>query len=51
MIKRMFVLQRKPGTTRDDCLREWSSARHTEIVRANPGLRRWVRNGGCRRAG
>jgi uncharacterized protein (TIGR02118 family) len=43
-MKVIFVLQRKPGTTRAECLAYWEGERHSSIVRAIPGLTRWVQN-------
>ena len=44
MPKVIFILQRKPGTTRDACLKFWEGKQHTSIVRTIPGLVRWVQN-------
>jgi uncharacterized protein (TIGR02118 family) len=44
MPKVIFVLQRKPGTTREQCLEYWAGDRHTSIVGRIPGLTRWVQN-------
>jgi uncharacterized protein (TIGR02118 family) len=44
MTKVIFVLQRKPGTTREACLKYWEGERHASIVRTIPGLTRWVQN-------
>jgi uncharacterized protein (TIGR02118 family) len=44
MAKVIFVLQRKSGMTREECLDYWSGAQHTSIVRKLPGLTRWVQN-------
>jgi uncharacterized protein (TIGR02118 family) len=44
MPKVIFILQRKPGMTRDACLKYWAGERHTSIVRTIPGLARWVQN-------
>jgi uncharacterized protein (TIGR02118 family) len=44
MPKVIFVVQRIPGTTREQCLEHWAGDRHTSIVAAIPGLTRWVQN-------
>jgi uncharacterized protein (TIGR02118 family) len=44
MAKIMFILQRKSGTTREECLEYWAGEHHTSIVRKLPGLTRWVQN-------
>jgi uncharacterized protein (TIGR02118 family) len=44
MPKVIFILQRKPGTTREACLKYWEGEQHTSIVRTIPGLTRWVQN-------
>jgi uncharacterized protein (TIGR02118 family) len=44
MSKVIFILQRKPGTTRDACLKYWEGKQHTSIVRTIPGVTRWVQN-------
>jgi uncharacterized protein (TIGR02118 family) len=44
MAKVIFILQRKPGTTRDACLEYWEGEQHTSIVKTIPGLTRWVQN-------
>lgn len=44
MNKIIFVIHRREGLTLDDFSREWSSERHVSIVRAVPGLTRWVQN-------
>ncbi len=40
----IFVLQRNPGTTREECLEYWAGDRHTAIVGSVPGLARWIQN-------
>jgi hypothetical protein len=35
-----FFLQRKPGTTRDECLEYWAGERHDAIVAKLPRLTR-----------
>ncbi len=44
MAKLIFILQRKSGTPRQECLDHWAGERHTSIVRRLPGLTRWVQN-------
>lgn len=44
MPKVIFILHRKDGTTREQCLQYWASDRHTSIVGTIPGLTRWVQN-------
>jgi uncharacterized protein (TIGR02118 family) len=44
MNKIIFVIRRREGITLEEFLREWSSERHVSIVRAVPGLTRWVQN-------
>ena len=44
MAKVIFILHRKDGTTREECLEYWAGERHTSIVRRIPGLARWVQN-------
>jgi uncharacterized protein (TIGR02118 family) len=44
MSKVIFILHRKEGTTREQCLEYWASERHTSIVGRIPGLTRWVQN-------
>jgi uncharacterized protein (TIGR02118 family) len=44
MAKIMFILQRKSGTTREECLDYWAGEHHISIVRKLPGLTRWVQN-------
>jgi uncharacterized protein (TIGR02118 family) len=44
MAKVIFVLQRKPGITREECSRQWAGERHTTIVSKIPGLTGWVQN-------
>jgi len=40
----IFILQRKAGMTRQECLDEWAGDRHTQIVRKLPGLTRWIQH-------
>ena len=44
MSKVIFILHRKDGTTREQCLEYWGGDRHTSIVGRIPGLTRWVQN-------
>ena len=44
MPKVIFILQRKPGTTREACLKYWEGEQHTAIMRTIPGLTKWVQN-------
>ena len=44
MAKVIFVLQRKPGMTREECSESWAGEQHTSIVSKIPGLTRWVQN-------
>ena len=44
MSKVIFILHRKDGTTREQCLEHWAGDRHTSIVGRIPGLTRWVQN-------
>lgn len=44
MAKVIFVLQRKPGMTREEYSRTWAGEEHTSIVSNIPGLTRWVQN-------
>jgi uncharacterized protein (TIGR02118 family) len=40
----IFILHRKDGTTREQCVENWAGDRHTSIVSRLPGLTRWVQN-------
>jgi uncharacterized protein (TIGR02118 family) len=42
--KIVVVLFRKGDLSHEQCLAEWSGEPHTSIVRAVPGLRKWVQN-------
>ena len=44
MLKMIFILQRKAGTSREACFKYWEGAQHTTIVRTIPGLAKWVQN-------
>jgi uncharacterized protein (TIGR02118 family) len=44
MNKIIFVLHKREGITLDEFLREWNSERHVSVLRAVPGLTRWVQN-------
>ena len=36
MPKVIFILQRKPGTTREACLKYWEGEQHTTVVKTIP---------------
>jgi steroid delta-isomerase-like uncharacterized protein/uncharacterized protein (TIGR02118 family) len=42
--KLIFVLQRRPDITREQCLEYWSGQHHTQIVSRLPGLTGWRQN-------
>jgi uncharacterized protein (TIGR02118 family) len=44
MAKISFILRRRSGTTREECLAYRASEHHTSIVRQLPGLTRRVQN-------
>ena len=44
MAKVIFVLQRRAGLTREQCLAHWSGQHHTSLVGKIPGLTKWVQN-------
>ena len=44
MAKVIFILQRKSGTSREQCLDAWAGEEHTAIVRKLPGLTGWVQH-------
>ena len=44
MAKIIFVLHRQYGTTLPDCLERWAGERHTSLLKALPGLTKWVQN-------
>lgn len=44
MAKVIFILQRKSGITREECLEYWASEHHTSILRKLPGLTRLVQD-------
>jgi uncharacterized protein (TIGR02118 family) len=44
MAKMIFILQRRADQTREQCYEQWAGHQHTSIVKAVPGLRRWVQN-------
>jgi uncharacterized protein (TIGR02118 family) len=44
MSKVIFVIQRRPDLTREQCLAEWSGERHVSVVRELPGLTKWRQN-------
>ena len=45
MAKLIFLLRRKSGTTREQCLSYWAGGTHTALVEKLPGLQKWVQNG------
>ncbi len=44
MSKVMFVIQRRPDLTRQQCLAEWSGERHVSVLQELPGLTKWRQN-------
>jgi uncharacterized protein (TIGR02118 family) len=44
MPKVIFILQRKAGTTPEQCLARWAGDQHIAIVSTIPGLTRWTQN-------
>jgi len=44
MSKVIFVIQRRPDLTREQCLAEWSGDRHVSVVKGLPGLTKWRQN-------
>ena len=44
MAKLIFLLRRKSGTTREQCLSYWAGGAHTALVEKLPGLQKWVQN-------
>ncbi len=44
MAKLIFLLRRKSGTTREQCLSDWSSGLPTSLVEKLPGLEKWLQN-------
>lgn len=44
MAKVIFILQRKSGTSREQCLDSWAGEHHTSLVRKLPGLTGWVQH-------
>jgi uncharacterized protein (TIGR02118 family) len=44
MPKVIFILQRKAGTTHEECLARWAGDQHTRTLRDLPGLVRWTQN-------
>jgi uncharacterized protein (TIGR02118 family) len=44
MAKVIFVVQRRAGMTREQCLEAWAGEQHTSIVERLPGLRAWRQN-------
>ncbi len=44
MSKVIFVIQRRPDLTREQCLAEWSGERHVSVLKELPGLTKWRQN-------
>jgi uncharacterized protein (TIGR02118 family) len=44
MAKVIFILQRKSGMSRAECLDYWAGEHHTSLVRRLPGLTGWVQH-------
>ena len=44
MAKVIFVMHRKPGTTREQFVDHWDGEVHTSLAKKVPGLARWVQN-------
>lgn len=44
MAKLIFLLRRKSGTTREQCLSYWAGGTHTALVEKLPGLQKCVQN-------
>lgn len=44
MRKVIFVIHRRPGLSREQCLAEWSGERHVSVVKELPGLTKWRQN-------
>jgi uncharacterized protein (TIGR02118 family) len=44
MSKVIFVIQRRPDLTREQCLAEWSGDRHVSVLKELPGLTEWRQN-------
>src|SRR5262245_10805559 len=44
MAKIMFILQRRPDQTHDECMQYWASPGHTSIVKKIPSVTKWVQN-------
>jgi len=44
MAKVIFVMHRKPGMTREQCVEYWDGEVHTALAKKVPGLTRWVQN-------
>ncbi|MCH8983812.1 MAG: EthD family reductase [Acidobacteria bacterium] len=44
MSKVIFVLHRRIGLSRAECLEEWAGERHTSVLEKLPGLTKWIQN-------
>jgi len=44
MSKVIFVLHRRSGLSRAECLEEWAGERHTSVIEKLPGLTKWIQN-------
>lgn len=44
MSKVIFVLHRRIGLSRAECLEEWAGERHTSVIEKLPGLTKWIQN-------
>ncbi len=51
MGKVIFVIQRRPDLTRQQCLAQWSGERHVAVVKQLPGLTKWRQNHVSRNSG
>ncbi len=51
MSKVIFVIQRRPDLTREQCLAEWRGERHVSVLKELPGLTKWRQNHPTRDSG
>jgi uncharacterized protein (TIGR02118 family) len=51
MSKVIFVIQRRPDLSREQCLAEWSGEHHVSVVKKLPGLTKWRQNHVSRNSG